>query len=233
MSVPDGYAEGYEAGARTAPGWTCCSPSTTTTSRRCSTTRARQARITGTVRRAGAVAQPPERHRGQLHAPRPRPDAGGDLAHAVPDDACVSQEGKRYLFEGHKVIRKGGVRPRLVRDDDALHHDQRGGRRRGAGHRDPPPEAGRLHQAGPQHQGRRRAAPAAGRVPAGVPGAVRPRDGAHLRRRRSTRPAPSRARRGRRPRSASPRSRTGSGGATAPAASGTPTTGSATTRSCG
>ena len=109
MSVPDDYTAGYDRGradnarvellithrVRRHPGGP------------------RRPRARGQDHRHGAraraVAAPPDRHRRQLHALRPRPVAGGDLAHAYRI-TLESQEGKRYLFEGHKVLRENGVR---------------------------------------------------------------------------------------------------------------------------
>ena len=231
MSVHDGYAEGYEDGREDGARVDLQLTIEYDDVQAVLDDPKREARITGTV-------LAPEL------SPHPLTVTEGSFTLLDPDPSRVETWRMRYRMrllsqEGSTVpLRRpqgdphARGRPRLVRDDDALHDDQRGGGRVAAGHGDLAPEAGRLHQAGPQHQGRRRAAPQAGRVPPGVPGAVRPRDGAHLRRRaRRARRLPERAEKGAR-RCGSPGSRTGSGGATA-AGGGTPTTGSATTPSCG
>ncbi len=145
--------------------------------------------------RARPVRPPPDRGRGHLRALRSRPGAGGDLAHAVPDDA-PGAGGASVLVRGPQGDPRGRGPACLVRDDDAVHDDHRAGRA-AAGDRDPLPEARRPAQADPQHQGRRGTAATAGRVPPGVPRAVRRRDGARLRRRpRRGRGVPERAENG-------------------------------------
>ena len=73
--------------------------------------------------RAGAVAAPPDRHAGTLHAAGSRPVAGGDLAHAVPDGpAGGGRETVRLRWpQGDPHARDSSC---LVRHHHAVHDDQ-------------------------------------------------------------------------------------------------------------
>ena len=180
MSVPDDYTAGYDRGRADNARVDLLISIEYDDIQAALDDPAREARITGTVVAPALSARRLTVTEGSFALFDPDP-AQVETWHMQYRMTLQAQEGKRYFFEGHKVIRENGVR-HAWSETTTLYTTISGRDGAAAGYRDPLPEARRPAQADPQHQGRRGTAPAAGRVPPGVPRAVRGRDGAHLRR---------------------------------------------------
>ena len=229
MSVPDDYTAGYDRGRADNARVDLLITIEYDDIQAALNDPAREARITGTVVAPALSARRLTVVEGTFALFDPDP-AQVETWHMQYRMTLQSQEGQRYSFEGHKVIREDGVR-HAWSETTTLYTTITGPDGR-------PPGTGILYL-----------------KPADLPKLIRSIkvDGVPRRQQGEYRRAflelfademvhvyggvldevgafPSAPRTA--PRSASPATRTGSGGATA-ASSGTPTTGSATTRSCG